>query len=370
MLYQNIQELVELPDVFMLSDDEGFRAGQIGHMLHHANDIDQASLILISSEERRGNGPLNSLADADELRRKLYAMYLWHNDVQLADAGTIKPGKTLADSYAAISMVISELLQAGKRVLFFGGSHDLTLAIYKGFGRQQQLIEATAIDALIDLDREAPFAANRFLYDMLTGEPNYVRHFNLLGFQSYFTNPVLLETIDKLRFDCYRVGKVQEAMDEVEPVIRSSHLVSFDMQAMAHCYAPGNRLSPNGFTGQEACKLMQYAGMSARNRVTALHHAGADSSGLTAMQQAQMMWYFIDGMQKQLHEVHISDRSGYNEYHTLCAEVDTLFLQSRNTGRWWMQLPDEQFIPCTYADYVVASRNDLPERWLRAQERM
>jgi hypothetical protein len=49
--------------------------------------------------------------------------------------------------------------------------------------------------------------------------------------------------------------------------------------------------------------------------------------------------------------------------------VDTLFLQSRNTGRWWMQLPDKSFIPCSYSDYLAASNNDLPERWLRVQER-
>jgi hypothetical protein len=34
-----------------------------------------------------------------------------------------------------------------------------------------------------------------------------------------------------------------------------------------------------------------------------------------------------------------------------------------------MQLPDKKMIACSYKDYLFASRNQIPERWLRAQER-
>ena len=51
------------------------------------------------------------------------------------------------------------------------------------------------------------------------------------------------------------------------------------------------------------------------------------------------------------------------------AEVETVFLQSKKTGRWWMQLPDERFVACSKLDYIIASNNDMPERWLRAIER-
>ena len=97
---------------------------------------------------------------------------------------------------------------------------------------------------------------------MLTSEPNYLRHYNHIAFQSYFVHPRMLETMDKLRFDCFRVGKIKEHVEEMEPVIRNCHLVSFDMSALAHAYAPANAISPNGLTGEEACILMQYAGMS------------------------------------------------------------------------------------------------------------
>ena len=63
------------------------------------------------------------------------------------------------------------------------------------------------------------------------------------------------------------------------------------------------------------------------------------------------------------------DRNYFNEYHTSFNEVESVFLQSKKTGRWWMQLPNKKIIPCSYNDYVQASRNEIPERWLRAQER-
>ena len=54
---------------------------------------------------------------------------------------------------------------------------------------------------------------------------------------------------------------------------------------------------------------------------------------------------------------------------TIYPSGDPTFLQSKRTGRWWMQLPNKKFIPCSYKDYVTASQNEIPERWLRAQER-
>lgn len=95
----------------------------------------------------------------------------------------------------------------------------------------------------------------------------------------------------------------------------------------------------------------------------------ADIAELTAKQIAQILWYFIDGKNRCKQEAHLDDRANFNEFNTVFGEVDTVFLQSRKSGRWWMQLPDKKFIPCSYNDYKMASHNEMPERWLRAQER-
>ena len=371
LFLDRLSDYLEPVNVAELSEDEDYLPGQLGQVLNDT-PAEDAHLIIIGCNEWRGAAKKSKVSDADAIRKALYSLYYWHTDIQVADLGNLKPGATLGDSYAVLKMVTEELLEAGKKVLIIGGSHDNTLAQYQAFASRGQVIEATIIDALLDLRQDTPLRNENFLLEMLTGEPNYIRHYNHIAFQSYFVHPRMLETIDKLRFDCYRVGKVKANIDEMEPSIRSSNLISFDINAIAHAYAPAGLLSPNGLDGMEACRLMQYAGMSAALQTAGIYgfDAAKDVNGLTAMQIAHMVWYFLDGLQKAEHEAPLNDRNAFNEFTTVCAEVDTLFLQSKYTGRWWVQLPDNSFTPCAYSDYLAASHNDLPERWLRAQERM
>jgi hypothetical protein len=208
--------------------------------------------------------------------------------------------------------------------------------------------------------------------ELLTADPNYMGHYNHIGFQSYFVHPRMLETMDKLRFDCFRVGTVREHLEEMEPVIRNCHLLSFDISAVAHAFAPANFVTPNGLSGEEACTLMQYAGMSNNMQSIGIYgyRPEKDVENLTAKQISQMLWYLMDGKSRGLREASISERDSFNEFHVTFSEVETLFLQSKKTGRWWMQLPDNQFVACSHRDYILASSNEIPERWLRAQERV
>jgi formiminoglutamase len=177
--------------------------------------------------------------------------------------------------------------------------------------------------------------------------------------------------MDKLRFDCFRVGHVKESIEEMEPVIRNAQLLSFDIAAIAAAYAPANTVTPNGLTGEEACALMRYAGLSPNINTIGIYGflPDRDLHQLTAKQIGQMLWYLLDGRSRGKREASLEEKDSFNEFHTAFAEVETTFLQSKKTGRWWMQLPDTKFIACSYKDYLLASSNEIPERWLRAQER-
>jgi arginase family enzyme len=305
------------------------------------------------------------------IRRHFYPLYYWHNDIKIADVGNIREGSLYTDSYAALKTVIHELINDGKTVILLGGSHDLTLSQYQAYAENKKSIEASCVDALIDLELESPFRHENFLMEMLTSEPNYIRHYNHIGFQSYYVHPRMLETMDKLHFDCFRVGSVKESIDEMEPVIRNSSLFSFDITSIANAYAPAGSISPNGLNGEEACVLMRYAGMSPNVNTIGIYGYDVqhDRDDLTAKQIAHMIWYVLDGRSRARREAELDEKDSFNEYHTAFAEVETTFLQSKKTGRWWMQLPDKKFIACSYKDYLLASSNEIPERWLRAQER-
>jgi formiminoglutamase len=372
----NIADFLEPVNRYMLSGDMGYKDGQIGKTLaiyeEEMPDLTAADLVLVGCNEIRGSWQLYADSHGpDIIRQHFYNLYLWHHDIRLADIGNIVNGATLNDTYAALRTVIDELTAIGKTVIILGGSHDLTLAQYHAYVYRKKIVEASCVDALINLSMESANRSENFLMEMLTGEPNFIGHYNHIGFQSYYVHPHMLETMDKLRFDCFRVGSVKENMDEMEPVIRNSQLFSFDIAAIAHAYAPANTISPNGFTGEEACLLMRYAGLSPNVNTIGIYGyvPEKDHDGMTAAQISHMLWYTLDGRSRGRREAGLEERDSFNEFHMAFAEVETIFLQSKKTGRWWMQLPDKKFIACSYKDYLLAGSNEIPERWLRAQER-
>ena len=363
-------------DLSVILNDEELNDAQLGNKIqlftNEFPDIGTADIVLLGIGDERGTGNGVTQSNAPDLIRKsLYRLYSWHPDLQIADVGNIISGASLQDTYAAAKTVIAELLVQKKTVIILGGSHDLTLAQYGAYVAQEKIVEASCVDAFINLGTGTTIRSENFLMEMLTGEPNFIRHYNHIAFQSYFVHPSMLQTMDKLRFDCYRLGVVKEKLEEMEPVIRNSQMMSIDIAAMSNTAAPANKTSPNGLNGEEMCTLTRFAGMS--DQITTLgiygYNTTNDTDELTALQIAHMIWYFIDGRSNAQKEAVLTDRNSFNEFHTSFTEVDTLFLQSRKTGRWWMQLPNEKFVSCSAEDYKQASHNEIPERWLRAQER-
>jgi len=376
--FATITDFLEPISIAALSNDEGYKETQLGKHIAVFDedgfpDISHADMVLVGTNETRGAGvPAAKQSAADAIRSAFYSLYHWHDTVQIADIGNVKIGATIQDSYAALQSVVNDLVAAGKKVIILGGSHDVSLAQYQVYAAKEQIIEASCIDARIDIDFDAPLPADHFLLPMLTGDPNYIKHYNHIGFQSYMVHPRMLETIDKLRFDCYRVGRVKEHLEDMEPVLRNSHMLTVDIAAIAHAFAPANVLTPNGFNGEEICTLMQYAGMSHLTSTIGIYGylTVNDERNLTAVQISHMLWYVMDGMHRGKFEASLEDRENFNEFYMAFAETDTVFLQSKRTGRWWMQLPNETWMACSYKDYQIACNNDIPERWLRAIERM
>ncbi|SRR5579871_553784 len=375
--FHSLQDFLEPVQMQRKLIRKEYADGQIGKHIEiyeeEFPDLYEKDIIIIGCGEVRGTDNAHSgKAAPDAIREQFYQLFYWHKDVRIADAGNIKSGASLQDTYAALKTVLKELSDHAVTIVILGGSHDLTLAQYNMYVDKRNVIEAVCIDALIDLNIDSCNRSDNFLMEMLTSEPNYIRHYNHIGFQSYYVHPHMLETMDKLRFDCFRAGNVKENIDEMEPVIRNSSLFSFDISAIANSFAPANDLSPNGFTGEEACALLRFAGLSPNVNTVGIYGyiPEKDINHLTAKQISHMLWYLIDGKSRGRRESSLDEKDSFVEYHTAFAEVQTTFLQSRKTNRWWMQLPDKKYIACSYKDYLLASSNEIPERWLRAQERV
>lgn len=376
MSLQSLIDFLEPVNIAQISNDEGFRDTQLGKHITVYDEsfpgIDHADLVIIGCGEMRGAGmQYTHTGSPDAIRAEFYKLFHWHTEVAVADLGNVKCGASLQDSYAALRTVIKELVEAGKKVVIIGGSHDNSFAQYQAYGAMNKIIDVVGVDARIDLDMDSLLPADNFLVEMFTGMPNHLRHYTHIGFQSYFMHPQMLETIDKLGFDCFRVGRVKDMIEEMEPPIRNTEMFSFDIAAIQHAHAPANRLTPNGFNGEEACTLMQYAGMSVHCSSIGIYGylPEQDVHALTAKQVSHMLWYLMDGINRGKQEASLDSRGDFDEFTIAFGEVETVFLRSKRTGRWWMQLHDGKYAACSYHDYLTASRNDIPERWMRAVER-
>jgi len=367
------------PKHFIETDDAGdYQPLQWGASIKCATqqsfDWEDADIVLVGCGEMRGTGGKATYSNSpNAVRKHLYKMYHWHNGIKIADAGNIRQGATVDDTRAALLTVLQEICNAGKIAIILGGSHDLTLQQYNVYKKAGQMAVASVTDMLIDLNETEEVTEHSFLMEMLTATPNFISHYNHIAFQSYYAHPRMLETLDKLRFDFFRLGKVREHIEDMEPVLRISNLFSFDISAVRYSDAPSNiNGSPNGLTGEEACQLTRYAGMS--EPMTSLGIYGYnhedDPHGMTAGLVSQMIWYFVDGYLVRKTEAKLTDRDEFNVFNVAFTDNDTVFLKSKRTNRWWMKLPDQTFVPCSYNDYLVASNDEIPERWLREQERL
>ena len=360
-----------------ISNHNTYAEGQYGksidiHTPEHEPNWQAAHIVILSVTDMRGNGQLNTINHTLAIRQQLYNLYNWHSTLAIADLGNIHNGQTLADTYAATEAVLTTLLKAHKIIIILGNSHDVALAQYNAYKKLQQSIEYTNIDAVIDMSLSTALNSERFLVALLTQEPNYVHHYNHLGFQSYLAHPNILETLNHIRFDCVRLGTLRQQLAEHEPTLRNSNMVTIDVNSIQPAYMPCNTLSPNGLAGDEACQLAQYAGSSTSLSTFGIYNYNSttDVNSIGAKQIAQMIWYFVHGCSTLLNEDNITNTAQYYEYNILFGDVPINFYQNKHTHRWWMQLAPQQYLACTKSDYEQASNNQIPERWLRAKERL
>src|SRR5258708_31422988 len=99
--------------------DFGYNDGQLATYInaykHEMPDITEADIVLVGIGEARGSGIYNPRTDGpDAIRRQFYQLHYWHYDIQIADIGNIKDGATIAESYAAVKTVLSELIKLKK----------------------------------------------------------------------------------------------------------------------------------------------------------------------------------------------------------------------------------------------------------------
>jgi hypothetical protein len=246
-------------------------------------------------------------------------------------------------------------------------------------------VNIVAVDAHFNLGKmDDANSSDCYVGKIVLHEPNFLFNYSNIGYQTYFVGTDQVELMEKLYFDAYRLGNVRKDMEEVEPIVRNADMLSFDVTAIRQSDAPGNgNASPNGFYGEEACQIVRYAGMSDKLTSFGLYEVNPslDIRSQTSHLAAQMMWYFLEGYYNRKRDVPLNNKNGFLKYRVSMrqAEQEIVFYKSEKSQRWWMEVPvpngktryqRHHLVPCSYKDYETACRDEMPERWWQAYQKL
>lgn len=350
---------------------------------HGIPNLDGVTIAIIGVLENRND--VNYIGEdfqLSEIRKSLYALFPgnWHQTV--ADLGDILKGEAVEDTYFALQTTVTILLEKNIIPVIIGGSQDLTYANYRAYDDLTNMVNVVNVDSNFDLgDSAKPIKNNSFLGKVILEQPYNLFNYSILGYQTYFNSQEEIDLMDKLYFEAYRLGEITSNITLAEPVMRDANIVSLDLKSIRSSeVSVKQKHSPNGFDGKEICAISRYAGIS--NKVTSFgiyEYKPSKDDDATAMLIAQIIWYFIEGVNCRVKDDDFSETSKYQKFTVLIEEQELIFYKSNQTGRWWIEIPflpnvnnklmRFTLLPCMYEDYVDASNGKIPERWYKAYKK-
>ncbi len=357
------------------------------HTKDNTPELEGVKMALIGVEEdRHGEANKGCSQGPDIIRKHFYKLFTHDKEVKLADLGNIQQGETYEDTVFALKSTCFDLLRAGIIPVVLGGSQDLTHACYAAYEKLEQTVNLVTIDGKLDFGKGGDeISSSNYLNSIVLHQPNYLFNYSNIGHQRYLVDNEIIDLMGKMYFDIYRLGEMNAAIQDTEPVIRNADLLSFDVSAMRHSDAPGSfDAGPNGLYGEQACQICKYAGIS--DKLTSFgiyeYNPDFDRREITAQLIAQMLWYFVEGYNERKNDNPFGKKDAYIKY-TISLKDDThqiVFYKSKKTDRWWMDVPypagkknkyeRHHLVPCTYSDYQLASNEEMPDRWWKTFQKL
>ena len=339
-----------------------------------------------SSASRKNAARSTTKAAVDYIRKALYPLFDHWPDIHIVDLGNVRIGKDLNDTYYAVNQVLTELMKNKIVPIIIGAGQDLTYTMYQVYEPTGKLINITAVDPMFDIgnDKES-LNSHSYLSHIILHQPNFLFNFTNIGYQSYYVDTENIELMKQLLFDAYRLGNIKQNIELAEPLIRNANLLSFDIAAIRAADAPGvKNASPNGFNGEEACRMTRYAGLSYKLSSVGFfeYNPHYDINSRTANLIAEMIWYFIEGFSMRQDDIPTLESNDFKRYIVQIGENqnDIVFLCHKTTGKWWMDMSFLQnndqryerhhFIPCSKEDYDQAMHNELPDKWWQFYQKL
>ena len=334
------------------------------------------------NEYRNGINSLDENFSLNEIRKKFYNLYPGNWSLNIADLGDLILGENVFDTYQAMQSIISVLLKNNIIPVIIGGTQDLTYANYRSYDYLEKTVNVVNIDSNFDLgDSSKPIKNNSFLGKIILDKPHNLFNYSVLGYQTYFNSQEEIDLMEKLYFEPYRLGELNNSIQNAEPILRDANIVTLDLKSIKSSeLSSKQKFSPNGFDGKEICAISRYAGIS--NKVSSFgiyEYLPSIEDEATEMLIAQIMWYFIEGVSCRIFDNNFHKVEDFQKFIVLVDTQELVFLKSVKSSRWWVEIPfaqnsnnkldDHSLLPCMHEDYLDASKGVIPERWFKAQKK-
>ena len=345
--------------------------------------IDNCQIAFVGIPDFRGKSTNYENENApDAIREELYKLK-GNPFLKICDLGNIRSGATFKDSQYAVKTVVAELLEKELIVIILGGDQSLTYGLHLAYQEKNKMLNVVLVDEKFQLKSEYDeIGVDNYIYNIFTHSPNILFNLSLLGYQTYLVDEADLTLLKKMSFESYRLGRIKEDIKEVEPIVRDADLMALSIGALKFSDAPGvEDASPNGFYAEEACQIARYAGLS--DRLTSFgifdYLPSLDDRNVTAKTIAQIIWYFVIGIEQRKKDFPIDNENDFQQFIVTFKDhqEDLVFLKSKRSNRWWIKIPDiemkyqnQRIFPCSYKDYQDALKNEIPDRWLMAFNKM
>lgn len=378
-----LSQYLEMPDLAYISDEKNYHQYEIGYHVKFLEDdlydFSEYDIAILGVKEARAAGFKNLSSDMapDEIRKDFYRLQVPNPMPKLLDLGNILDAEEVADTYAKLEAVLSFIYKNNIPIIILGGSQDLTVSQFNSLESIQDEASIVIVDERIDLLKsQETITSDGFIQHLLASSHPQLFHLTLFGYQSYFTNYNVLDVLDSMSYETIRLGQARYSVPQWAHIFQMADMASIDISCVKQSDAPGRSMqTPNGFQSDELCQITRLCGMSAKVKSIGIYEVNPqfDIRHLSTQMVAHSLWYFLEGFTyRTIESPEAADQyENFNVYMVEHAEFESKpfhFWQSKLSGNWWVELPEngsqaDRFFPCSKADYESSALGEM-SKWV------
>ena len=355
--------------------DNLFNKLKIHNQTSGVPNIEEFDICMLGVKENRNSFFSSNNQDLNNIRKELYNLKFNNWKLKICDLGDLPNGDSVNDTYHALTEICEDSIKKETILVIIGGTNDLIFPMFKSFTSTEGKVNIVSIDNQLDLYQDSDLISGRtYMNKIIVDESNKLNDFTNIGYQRHLCSPNEIQLMEKLFFEYISLGEIIENNMKAEPVMRNANIISFDMKSLSFSASFNqDQGNPNGIDSRLSCILAKYAGIGNKSNFFCLFEL--NDNIVSNKLYSEIIWYFIDGVDKRNTESNFNDPQTFNKYIVQTSGRDIIFFKSKVSERWWMLIEkinkkESSYLPCLETEYQLALNDEMPVRWLKAQKRI